>query len=245
MLPAVLFPPMYHFEEFKPSHRNGITHVRHTQWLGALPVCTAVVLLLVKGPQAGPGIWSALGAGLALEMMLWSAWAERENPRGRAPWANRWIARADDWFPAMLVVAQGCFTGLTLCLLWYSFCELGYPATIFQHTLFLLLIVVIPLRRLLHINGVSERVATLDILDQFLYYLMIAMFTLLVTNSIQYLIFPRQHPYITEVPLPAIIVWVPAILICAGCLALFADHVFRKRKLMAATPPDKGSQGGP
>ena len=236
---------MDYFEEYRPSHRNGARNFRQTQWLGALPVGTAIVLLLVKGPQAGPGIWTALGACLAIEMMLWSAWAEREHPRGRAAWAESWVNKADAWFPAMLVVAQGCFTGFTLCLLWYSFCELGYPATVFQHTLFLLLLVAIPARRLLHINGASERNAALDILDSFLYYLLIAMFTLLVTNSIQYLIFPREHPYITEVPLPAIIVWVPAILICAGCLALFADHVFRKRKQAPSLSGDKGSPGGP
>ncbi|HEY8241801.1 MAG TPA: hypothetical protein VIH35_10160, partial [Kiritimatiellia bacterium] len=89
---------------------------------------------------------------------------------------------------------------------------------------------------LLHVDDAFAARPRVVVAEQFLMYVQVVLVTLLLTTSLQYLIFPKDHAYITEVPLPAIVLWVPAILICAACVALFGEFI-RKRR----TGPSPGS----
>jgi hypothetical protein len=228
---------VYPYDEYKFTHPRGMFHFRNTQVLGLLPLGIALVLIAIRGLRSGPGLWCALGSALALQMLLWAAHAIQDEPQGRTRWGERFVARTSALLPPLFVVFRGAFVGITLCLLWYSFCELGFPASLFQHTLFVVFLLVPPLRRLLHVDEAVAQRPRVIVFDQFLLHLQVVLVTLLITLSLQYLVFPKDHPYITEVPLPAVILWVPALLICSGSVVMFLDFLRKSKTRPKASIP--------
>jgi hypothetical protein len=225
---------VYPYDEYTFAHPRGPVHVRNTHLLGLLPMAIACVLIGIRGLSSGPGLWCALGTALAFQLILWSTRAIMDEPQGRTSWGDRFVAKANRVLPPLLVIVQGVFVAVTLCLLWYSFCELGFPASLLQHTLFILFLVVPPVRRLLRVNDALASQPRVVLASQFLIHFQVILVTLLITISLQYLVFPKDHAYITEVPLPAVIIWVPAVLICAGSVVVFLDFSRKHRKAAAA-----------
>ncbi|HOW98954.1 MAG TPA: hypothetical protein PK634_14335, partial [Kiritimatiellia bacterium] len=61
------------FFEYRPSTDTCHGHVRRAQGLGLIPAVLSLAMMLAVRTGPGPGLWSALGSVLGLQLVLWGA----------------------------------------------------------------------------------------------------------------------------------------------------------------------------
>lgn len=217
----------YLYEEHRPQHRRSGEHYRRTLIIGLVPFLLSLWLAKSHFPQIGPGLWATAGFSLSGLLALWSLKGMIDYPPHSR--VAIWYAKnAQDLFPATLIVMQGWFVLITACLIWFSFAELGYGATVFHHILLLGILLLAPIRRILRGTEPQHPSPRRELLTEGIDYLNVCMFTLFIAACMSLFILPPGTLITHEVPLGLILVWFIATMVVLTCVVLFVDHIVRK-----------------
>jgi hypothetical protein len=224
----------YTYEELKLGHRHAPEHFRRTFAAGLVPVGLALLTWWSHFPRGGPGIYATAGLAISGLLMLWSLRAVHSDA-GISGLSRRLIARSDRWYPAALILAQSFFIALTVLLLWFTICELGFAASWLQHSLLIAYLLLLPIRRILQGTEPMHPSPLHELVMEFLGYLNTCIVTLFIAGCATLALLPPDKPLTGELPPSIVLVWLPAILVIITCVILLIDHVLRKMPQPAAT----------
>ena len=231
------------YEEYKLSHRRSAEHYNKTFWLAWMPAGVAALMIYAKGSSAGAGLWGGLGFAMAVQMILWSGRAIHRPRQRLSPFSRKLVETSDTWFPQFLITIQGAVTGITILLLWFTLCELGVRSMFVQHLALVLAVILIPLRRIASIRIKQAPGPKNEIRYEIIHYSQIIFVTLFIAFCFHLIIMPEGENLTSDVPLGAILLWIPACLIIVSCIVLFVDHLIRKQAGLTRQPqPTKTSE---
>lgn len=216
--------PLY---PFSLSHRNIRLQVRQCQLLGWMAVAFNISLLTVRPASAVP--FMALGvAALSLSLLLWAVFRLCRSPERRG-FLGRWIyAHRDRGFAIGLFALQTVFILITAITIWISLPALGLDVLIWQHTLFYLMVLLIPVKRMLRKYTLLQPSA--DRLHRFhdvLAYLLFAAGAVLLTGSVHRTIAPTDRAFKHNDIVFMTLLWVPAVLAVIVCLSQILARITR------------------
>ena len=221
------------YDEHRIGHRLLRIHFRRTVVAGVLPLFMALLLATGKS-QAGPG--SLAGGGLAVAGLLMLFGLRGLHQESELTRPARWmVEHSDRWFPALLLLLQNFFIALCVLQLWFTTAALGFPATLLQHALIIALLVLSPIRRILHGTYPPQPSAWRELTVEFLRYVNASLGALFLATLITRLMVPPGDRMSQGLPAGVILVWVPAVLVMLGSIILFIDHVLRKMPTPAPT----------
>lgn len=220
------------YEEHRSGHRLLRIHFRRTLVAGVLPLLMAV-LLATSQARPGPGHYAGGGLALAGLLLLFGLRdLHRVPPLSRAA---RWLVqRSDRWFPAALLMLQNFFIALCVLQLWFASTALGVPVTLLQHALLVTILLLSPLRRILHGTYPPQPSPRRELAVEFLRYLNASVVALFLASLCTRLMVPPGDRMSQGLPPGVILTWMPAVLVILGSVILFIDHVLRK---MPPAPP--------
>lgn len=214
---------------YRISEKGSKALYHRAQLVGLVPTGLGLLLIVSAPGAAGPGLWAALGVAAGLELVLWGCHALHAASEEASALGQRLIRSSDRWYPATLFILHHLFLILLLVMLWTALTGLGLPTSPLLHGVFAALVLLLPLRGLLHEPAVSATPRGRELACNFTHYLLIALSTLFVALILTGFMLPPGEPLLREVPPPVIVVWVPAILVMLLCLLLFLQEIVRPR----------------
>ncbi len=221
------------FGAYRFSAKTCRPYYRQAQLIGLVPIFFALLLALSMRRTPGPGLWSAFGVALGLEIVLAAMYRLHLTEAPKSQRAHELIAQSDQWFPSFLFIIRHLFEILIFLMLWLCLTDLGFPGSLLMHGEFIVLLVLWPIKGLTREIVRTSNLAKHHITDEFFHYLMITTATFLVATSITHFVIPPGKTITSDITPHVVIVWVPAILIVISCIMLFADH---RRRYGATTP---------
>ncbi len=231
-------------DEYKLSNRRSKEHYMRTFLLGFIPTGVALMMMYAQPEDHSPFVVSILGLSIAFQMILWSG---REIHRTRdplTPAGQHLVSISDAWFPHFLMFMQGLNICITVLLLWFSICALGFKSVAIQHVILFFALILHPLRRMLTYAVITETTRRKEIARELVHYLQIIFLTLFLAMTFHLVMLPPEQLQSDTLPLGAIMLWVPAILVIISCVVLFIDHIVRKQPVVAG-PSDKSPSSSP
>ena len=217
------------FPEYQLSERAAARHVEATRRLGLLPIFVTLVLMLARNANPGPGLWCALGLSIGLELLLWGAYAICLEKDLRSRTATYFALTADAWFPLFLFTMQNGFVFISAAVLLVTIEELGFPATLLENSLIILLILLLPAYRLASEKARVTESTRWALTSEGCRYFAIAIGAVWMASTITLFLAPPGTPLSHEFFPIAVILWVLAAVVILVCLMLFADHVLKAR----------------
>lgn len=215
--------------EYKLSGRSGKRFYRHTRLVGLLPLVVVTLLMAARRGSPPPSLWGALGVTVSLHLLLWGCY-DLYHTQGRRTRLGEWLAvRSDSWYPSFSFLIQNLFVVVLFYVLWTTLRQMGYPAKWWDHALVGILLVIIPVRRLIHYLANDLYSARLHMVDDILRCLVIIGLTFLFTTFILWFITPEK-PSAYKLPFHIITVWVICVLIVLANLVLLVDRILRPRR---------------
>ena len=221
---------MSYYPEFELSGREYRTHYLYTRLLGLLPIGVSMLFLLARASRAGPGLWCIMGVCLGLELILWGSFKLYFLRPQPSRLGERLAAASDAWFPYLLFSFQNIFFILVLLMLWFTLSDLGFPAQTIEHSLFVVLLTMIPVRRFIRRMQLVTPSSRIHFADRIFRYLTTIIVTLFVAGCMTRFMIPPGTSLIWHTPPGVVFVWVIGILIILGCLLLMVDGYLRYRK---------------
>ena len=226
---------MFHIsEEFRIGHRRARYHYNRARLFGLIPVGVSFAFLFYAGDYYAPLLYGALGASMALHLMLWAAY-EAHFGGNHGGWTRRKLENSDLWFPGFLIVCQNGFFSITLAVFWCILCRLGFPASMLDHGLLVSWVFVWPVLRVVaaRLSADSDN-GNLETAYEFFRLVNVCLITFLIASlltdfSVQDDTAQPGHDF----TMVGMLVWLPAVLVTAGCVVMFVDHLVRKRPARA------------
>lgn len=202
---------------------------------------TFPLLLIVSAPSdAGPFVWFTLGTGIGIELILWGAYRLHDViPATR--WAGLLKRRTDAWFPLFLLLTRKLLILVFSVLLWFTLQDMGFPSSPLINILFVLLLIVIPIKGfLLEYNHAAQTPAS-ELLHDGARYLII-MISSIFTATVLTTFGQSENTTASEINLAFIFVWLISILVVITCLLLFLSRLPRHRPDPSAPTKDVTSR---
>jgi hypothetical protein len=217
------------FPQYRPSERNAHRHVLATQKLGLVPLFMALLLAVATRGGPGPGLWSALGIGAGLHLILWGAHGLIHTLERKSPVGNSLARNADAWFPLFLFSIQGAFTLLTVAILWLTMCDLGFPVTLAHHVEVVLLALLALAYRLAHEAALADEAPRYELAAKLARNLIIILATLWIAGTVTSILIPPGESLPKEKIPGFTAMWIAASVVILLCVATFLDRVARAR----------------
>ena len=212
------------FLHYRPSERRSGEPLRRTVNFGRLLTLLVIALLFSHRLEARPGLWSALGVTAGFYIMLRAA-ASLGVPVPPATARGRRLAETRDaWFPLFLFSVQSVFMLVSIAVFWTTFCEIGFPARFWHHTLALALALSIPAYRLARQRLLIENTPRHDLAERFFRYLLISLVCILLAGMTMPLLDVSRELRADDQLVFLVIVWSAALLVAAVCALTFVDH---------------------
>lgn len=236
------------FQEYRPSFHLSRHHVLRIHLIGLLPLGLSLLLLFAHGARSGPGLWTALGLSIGLELLLWGAYHLRHTEDVRSTLGDRLVVRLDEWFPVFAFVIQSILIDLCLVILWVTITELGFPSSVWHHFLFALFILLLPYFQWIHEVNRMETTPRREWLEHLSRSLMIINIAIIVASMVQALVQAQSEPFDTDPTPIVLIIWIIAILVVLSAMVLFMGKTVNIRRQLLiestrsaspATPPKK------
>lgn len=221
---------MSYYPEYELSGREYRLHYLQTRLLGLLPIGVSTLFLLARASRAGPGLWCVCGVCLGLEILLWGAFKLYFLRQRQSRLGAYLAATSDLWFPYLLFTLQNLFFILLLLMLWFTLADLGFPAQALEHSLFILLLAMIPVRRFIRRMQLVTPSSKVHFADRIFRYLTTIIATLFVAGCMTRFMIPPGTSLTWHAPPGVVFVWVIGVLIILGCLLLMFDGYLRYRK---------------
>ncbi len=218
------------FPEYELSGREYRTHYLYTRLLGLLPIGVSLLFLLARASRAGPGLWCVMGVCVGLELILWGSFKLYFLRQQQTRLGASLAAASDSWFPYLLFSLQNIFFILVLLMLWFTLSDLGFPAQTIEHSLFVLLLIMIPVRRFIRRMQLVTPSSRIHFTDRIFRYLTAIIATLFVGGCMTRFMIPPGTSLTWHAPPGVVFVWVIGILIILGCLLLIFDGYLRYKK---------------
>lgn len=224
---------MYHIsDEYRVSNRRARYHYNRTRLLGLIPVGVSAAFLYFAGDYYGPLLYGSLGCAIAMHLMLWAAYEAHFGGR-HTGWTLRKLERSDDWFPGFMIICQNGFFSITLLIFWFIICRLGFSASMLDHALLGLWVLVWPLLRVLRTrHSANPNNDSLETTYEFFRLLNIIIVAFLIASILTDMLTPGEsysRDANTDITVVGIALWMPATLIAVGCVVTFLDYLVRKR----------------
>ncbi len=218
------------FEQYQPSSLRSREYILRTLRLGLIPIAVTVLLMVERPRPPGPGLWSALGIALGMEIMLYSAWRMRRPDTSRTRLGRRMAESMDLWFPLLMFTAQSGFLIVTVLVFWLTLLELGLQIYRWTHLVFLTLLFYIPVRRFALACVKAKPEETVYVVRELLNYVAAILLTLLTGAVLTMVLIPLGHPDTGDASPSLIAVWVLVVIAVLSFSILFVDRVFSSRK---------------
>jgi len=224
------------FPEYPPARHLHRRHYTRTRQIGALVICLGGLLMLAARRWPGPGLWSALGLCLGLELILWGA-HELPFTRSRmSPPGARLAATANRWFPGLLFAVRHLFITIAMLILLFSLVELHILRAAWETAVFGLAILLVPARRLAWEWNHARPSAAAEIIEALCHRGFLISVVVLATHVLVSVIIAESTPYGTDTIPLELIAWSIAMLIVVAQTVLFIN-VCRRLRPHANHPP--------
>lgn len=224
------------YPHYRPSERGSRQEVRRAQLLGLVPVAVALALLEARGQRAGAGLWAGFGLAFGLQLVLWGACDIVFGDSPLSPAAVRLKASRDAWFPAFLFGTQTGFLLVAVALMWLTLCDVGFPATVWQHLQVALLAAAIPVSRWTRETARVRETPRASIAAEAVNYATVVLSVLLVASSMTLFMVPAGEPLSADMFPLVLALWVITVLVVLTCVILFLDHMAGIRRDAAQRP---------
>ena len=225
------------FIHYRPSERHSAEPIRRTLNFGRLFIVIILALLFSHNVGTRPGLWSALGVGLGVYIMLRAAIALGVTSPAATGWAQRKAAARDQWFPLFLFTVQSAFLLLSVAVFWITFCEIGFPARAWHHALIILFALAIPAYRVARERLLLEQNVKHDLAERFFRYLLVILVSVLLAGLLTPLLDLSRDLRADDQLVFLLLMWSATLLVSVVCVLMFVDHWIK-----AFRPAAKSSQ---
>lgn len=225
------------FPEYQVRHARAEGHFRRIRQIGWLPVGLAVILILANPSAASPGLWSAVGVSLGVQLLIAGARLLQSPGYRPSPLGRRLLARAGSWYPLLLFAARYTFILVLSVILWMELTELHYRAAPWHTLVFALVIGLIPVDRLFKEWLNCHPTPAGEIICDLLHYLKLILAVIIGAIVLCAVIVAQSKPYQTETDPFILVIWVLACLVILGYGVLFVDHLRSHRPPRPPPPP--------
>lgn len=223
------------YEEYHLKHRHFRENYRKTIVFGAVTLLLALWVGFAQAPLIGPGIFA--NAGLALTgLLLLLALRNLHATSPQTRWGIWLKQRSEGAFPALIIGLQGWFTLLVALLLWFTISEIGFQPNGFEHTLFIGIFLLVPIRRILSGSEPIHPHPRRELIAEALTCLNICLITLLTATITSDAALPATQRFSAGIPPTIVLIWVAATLIMLTSVILLLDHIVRK--MPSTEPPE-------
>ena len=228
------------FFEYRPSTDTSRGHVARARWLGLIPVFLSLAVMLAVRNGPGPGLWSALGSALGLQLVLWGA---SRLPSVERPGPDH---AADTWFPLLLFILQTGFVAVTAILIWQTLKDLGHETGAGEEAVFYALLGSFPLHRLCRSNTPdTEMSPRRQRWEYFFRYLKRGLAAVLASLLLTNLLRDAEGRIGPGGIILAVGLWVGTVLFALGCLTFFVERALEAGRIgqssRSVTVPPGGS----
>lgn len=200
--------------------------MRHGQFLGFSTLCIAMLLILMN-PETTAFLYSILLLTASLQILLWSAYRINHAPAGRG-WVGRRLTRGGEpGFAALHFLLHNMFMVLAAGSIWISLPALGLDVRSWQHMLFVLLLIFVPVKRILSKYGQTRPSDDrLHRLHDITAYGNVIAAVLLTVLSLHRGIAPPDRILSQDDFIFLTLIWVPSALIVIACVVQILARAF-------------------
>jgi O-antigen/teichoic acid export membrane protein len=218
------------FVNYQRSNPVSLPHIRWVQKLGLIPIFITGALIAANRTSAGPGLWTALGLSLGLELILWGALELYSTHEKKTPWGEELVRRHDRWFPTLVFVMKYSFIALSLTVLWMTIHDLGFPTSLWHHILFVFIVLLLPITQAVREKAGADPEPRVEAWDNICHCLNVILITIVVASLLCNLIVSQSSPYGTETDPLVLVIWVLAILIMISSMIIYLGRIARHKR---------------
>lgn len=224
------------FTEYRPDARGFGKAYAHIRNMGGVPMGLALALVYAHAFRPGPGVWCALGLAVGLLLVLYGAYA-LPGDRRRSAFGQWLYARAERWIPFVFFGTHYALFNLSLIMIWITLHDLGFQSAGWQHAVFVLLIVLLPVRRFAEEWSHTHDRVSARILFAVAHYALIMTLIAVTANVLMASIVSQSEPFQTDTDPLVLIVWVLSVTAILFCAILLTSRIRAERGARPAKPP--------
>ncbi|OGV46236.1 MAG: hypothetical protein A2X46_18315 [Lentisphaerae bacterium GWF2_57_35] len=218
------------FQNYHMSSPTSMMHIRWVQRLGLIPISITIAMILANRTGVGPGLWTALGLGVGLQLILWGCSRLYTTHEKRTLLGDALVRIHDLWFPSLVFFIKYAFIAIALTVLWLTINELGFPASTWHYALFVLILIFLPIGQVLREVAGADPEPRIEAWDNACRCLNTVLITIVAANLTCNLIVAQSSPYGTETDALVLMIWVLAILIMISSMIVYLGRIVRRKR---------------